>query len=47
MVTKKDKVEPATEAEKVAPKATDDMPRWMKYRIANGLPIDDAPAGDV
>jgi hypothetical protein len=23
--------------------SSDEMPRWMKYRIANGLPIEDAP----
>lgn len=35
-------------AEPAAPEITDDMPRWMKYRIANGLPIEDAaPEGDA
>jgi hypothetical protein len=29
------------------PETADDMPRWMKYRIKHGLPIDDAPAGDA
>lgn len=30
----------------VVAEVADDMPRWMKYRIANGLPFEDAPAGD-
>lgn len=47
-----DGVESATvaegdEAPVVVAEVTDDMPRWMKYRIEHGLPIDDAPAGEA
>lgn len=30
----------------VVAEIADDEPRWMKYRRENGLPLDDAPAGD-